>query len=319
MKRLHALSLTLTAPVALVTASRAQAQTGSSPALIPLKVALPPSIVSSQAFYALDMGLFRKQGLDVSFEMMNTGMDAALSGGAVDVALGDSVSAVAAHVRGLPFAYFASGVVNTPSNPGFQIVVRADSQIHSAKDFNGKTIGINSLKGIAQLVAQAWIDGNGGDSKSVKFIELPFFQMVVDVEQNIVNASLPGEPFLTVANDKGMRLFPLGRNGVANYSPSGWLATKSWLSANGSIASKFAAAIREATVVGNKRPLAPDAALILSKYTKLPPADVAHLHTLNDFGTVLSPQFLQPVIDTAAKYGYIEKAFPASEIVFTLK
>jgi NitT/TauT family transport system substrate-binding protein len=315
VKRSHALALIATSSTAVATSGLANAQTASPP-LIPLKVALVPSIVSSQVYYAADLGIFKRQGLDVSLEVMNSGMDAALSGGAVDVALGDTVSVASAHVRGLPFAYFASGVFNSPRNPGFQIVVRSDSPIRSAKDFNGETIGVNQLKGIAQLVTQAWIDGNGGDSKTVKFIEFPFFQMVTAVEQGTVNASVPGEPFLTIANDKGMRTFPLARNGVSNYSPSGWIATKAWLSENPGTAAKFAAAIREATVIANKRPLPPEAVAVLSKYTKLPASDVAHLHTLNDFTGVLGPQLLQPVIDAAVKYGYIEKSFSASELIY---
>jgi hypothetical protein len=37
------------------------------------------------------------------------------------------------------------------------------------KDFNGKTFAINGLKNIGQIGAQAWIDNNGGDLRSLKY------------------------------------------------------------------------------------------------------------------------------------------------------
>ena len=126
-----------------------------------------------------------------------------------------------AHLRGLPFAVIAPGFSIRRRLPGYAIVVKGDGPIKAAKDFNGKTIGINAVKSISQLVVQAWVDGNGGDSKTLKFAELPFATMVASVANGTVDACTPGEPFVTGALESGMRSFLLEKNGLINYMPAG--------------------------------------------------------------------------------------------------
>ena len=49
----------------------------------------------------------------------------------------------------------------------------ANSTVQSGKDLNGKTIAVIALNGITHIAARAWIDQNGGDSATAKFIEVP--------------------------------------------------------------------------------------------------------------------------------------------------
>jgi NitT/TauT family transport system substrate-binding protein len=286
-----------------------------------VRVGIVPSFAAGQAFYAEDLGLFKKHGLDVQLQSFNNGatIAAAIAGGSLDAGFSDVIGLGAAHLRGLTFAVIAPGFFNTPKAPGYAIVVKGDGPIKEAKDFNGKTIGINAVKSISQLVVQAWVDGNGGDSKTMKFAELPFATMVASVANGTVDGCTPGEPFVTGALESGMRSFPLDKNGLINYMPAGYFSTRAWIAANPDATARFAAAIREASVFANQRPSPVQAAEILAKYTKVPLAMVSRLRMTPEYGTTLLASHVQPVMDAAAKYEILPKTFPAAEILYLPK
>jgi NitT/TauT family transport system substrate-binding protein len=299
--------------------SRDDAFAQSAPLVV--RLGIVPSFAAGQAFYAEDLGLFKKHGLDVQFQTFNNGatIAAAIAGGSLDAGFSDVIGLGAAFLRGLPFAVVAPGFFNTPKAPGYAIVVKGDSAIKVAADFNGKTIGINAVKSISQLVVQAWVDGNGGDSKTMKFAELPFATMVASVAQGTVDGCTPGEPFVTGALEAGMRSFPLDKNGLINYTPAGYFSSRTWIAANPDATARFAAAIREASIFANQRPSPTQAAEILAKYTKVPLAMVSRLRMTPEYGTTLLATHVQPVLDAAAKYEILPKTFPASEILYLPK
>ena len=282
-----------------------------------LRMGIIPSLVASSAFYAADLGFFKKYNLDVDLQSFSNGatIAAALIGGSLDVGFADVISISSAHLRGFSFTYVVPGSVNTRNFPGYAIVSNANASFNTGKDFAGKTVAINAVKSISQLVVQAWIDGNGGDSSTIKFIELPLPQMVSAVQGKVVDAAVPGDPFITTASENGMHVLPLDKNGLTNYMGAGYFATRAWISTNRASMMRFAAAMRDGALIANKHPLPPEAAPILAKYTHVPPATIARLVMRTEYALALDPLVVQPVIDGAAKYGILPKTFPALEIL----
>ena len=171
MNRLAALVCSLL----LLVPGIASAQTApKSP--VTLHVGAIPSEVAAELFYGVDMGFFKKAGLDVQIDFFNNGgaIAAAVASGALDLGLSDLMSVINAHSRGLPFVYAAPGLLTTLKAPTVGLLIPNASPIKEAKDFNGKSVAVSGLKNIAQITASAWIDANGGDSKTVKFVEVPF-------------------------------------------------------------------------------------------------------------------------------------------------
>jgi NitT/TauT family transport system substrate-binding protein len=295
--------------------SGAQAQ----PALTPVHLAVLPGEVAGEAFYATDMGFFKKHGLDVTVEPMNNGsaVAAAVASGAIDIGLSDVISMSSAHVRGLPFVYLAPGLTTSNTAPTFGILVKGDSTIRDAKDLNGKTITVGALNNISTVPVQAWIDRNGGDSRTVKFLELPLPQEAAAVANGTADAAVPYEPWITLAVTEGERFLIMDKNAIApEFMLSGWVTMKSWIAKNPATAAKFVAAIRETAQWSNShRELS---APILSKYTKIPLPVVEKMHR-GDFALELTPALVQPVIDAAAKYRAIDRPFPAGELFFKSK
>ncbi len=284
-----------------------------------LRVGVLPAEICGGAFYGIDRGYFKRAGINVELQMFTNGnaIAAGLASGALDIGLSDVVSIMAAHARGLPLVYIAPSLLNTEKAPTFALIVAKDGPIHSAKDANGKTIAVNGLKNVSQLAFEAWVDNNGGDSKTIKWVEMPFPVMPGAIAQGTVAGGLPPEPALSAAEAAGNRVVVMDHNAIAPaFLLSGWVTTRAWADAHRSAVKGFAAAIREAAVWANKNH--DESAPILASYTKIP-LEVVRKMRRGDFATEFVTGQVQPMIEAAAKYGIIDKSFPMSEIIYTPK
>lgn len=282
---------------------------------IPIKIGIIPAEICGQIIYGVEGGFFSRAGLDVQTQTFTSGgaIAAALAGGAVDIGMVDLTSMINAHVHGIPFIGLAPALVNSSASPTFGIVVRGDSEIRVAKDFEGKSIGVNGLNNIAQVSAMAWIDNNGGNSKLVKFVELPLPAKAAAIKAGTIDASLDTEPFLTYGLDQGFRAFFMEVKPIASpYLLDFFASTRDWAQHNAPAAAKFIAATRETSIWANaNRPLT---APMLAKATRIP-LEVVQRMRRGVFAVNNDPKLVQPVIDAVARYGIIAKAFPATELI----
>jgi NitT/TauT family transport system substrate-binding protein len=292
----------------------ASAQTPAG--LTTLKLGLVPVEAGAEAFYAVDMGFFKKQGLDVQLQIMQNGaaIASAVAGGSLDIGFADTISIASAHARGLPFIYLAPALLNSYTAPTLAMLVNGSGPIHEAKDFNGKTIAVNGINNITMVPFEAWIDKSGGDSKTVKWVEVPVPAANDAVAGGKVDGATLGEPFITFGADKGLRAIYVDKNGIApRYVLAGFMTTKDWAAKNPALAAKFIAAIKETAQWANTNRAA--SAAILSKYTKIPQPVVERMKR-GEYAENLLASDYQPVIDAAAKYGVLPKAFPAPELFY---
>ncbi|MGA2394557.1 MAG: ABC transporter substrate-binding protein [Candidatus Lustribacter sp.] len=218
--------------------------------------------------------------------------------------------------RGLPFAYIAPAELDSLKAPTLACIV-GDANMTSGKDFNGKTMACNVPRGFGSLIMSAWIDNNGGDSKTVKWIGLPFPTLVASLQRGTIDGYIAPEPFISAGMAGGghIIMFEKGRLAPA-FLQAGWFATKDWIAKNATTAGALAAAIHDANVWANAN-MHPRAE-ILSKYSTVPVNVIEASRLPGQYGTQLDPALIQPVIDAAAKYGYIAKRFPASDITAKL-
>jgi len=195
-------------------------------------------------------------------------------------------------------------------------MVAKNSPLKTARDLNGKVISINPLRGIGQLMASAWIDKNGGDSTTVRFIELPFQQSEGALAQGRADAATGVEPFITQSRTT-TRVFAntyavLGEN----YLITAFFAALPWAQAHPDIVTRFAAAIRETANWANKN--TDKSAEILAKYSKLD-LDLVKQTIRAVYAPVLTAAQLQPTIDGAVRYKLIDGAFRAQDLIYQPK
>jgi NitT/TauT family transport system substrate-binding protein len=266
-----------------------------------------------EAWFAQDIGLFGKAGLDVNAQLFPNGSAAAaaLIGHSLDFACGNVVTVAQARDHGVPVALVAPSIVSVATAANTGLTVALDSPIRSAKDLEGKTVGVLSIQGILAMSIQLWLDKNGADSKKVQLVEITPPQMLAALQRNTVAATLMVDPFLTVwANQCRLLSNPVEAIGPKIIS-TGWFATTDWISQNQAAAKAYAdvmaATARWANDINNRT----QATAIVTKY----------LGRSVDLGkTFYAPTFdyapWQPVLDAAYKYKYISKPMTVAELVW---
>ena len=307
--------------IAGATAAAAAACRTPAAADTTVRLGVLPSIVCSQAFCALQLGYFKRRGLDVQLQTMNNGpsMAAAIAGGSLDVALSEPTSLANARLRGLNFQYIAPGFMITPAFPSLGLMVRADSGIVDAKGFNGKVIAVNAVNTFSTVATQAWIDAGGGDAKTLKFVELPLPQMAQAVDAGSVGAAFAGEPFFTIARDHGLKVIVLKPSAPApTYMASAWFAAETWINANRETASAVSDALREGATWVDANHAA--AATLLETTLKLPENSLHNLYLPAYFSDRAADlTLIQPLLDAAVKYGALARPLRAEELIARLR
>jgi NitT/TauT family transport system substrate-binding protein len=291
------------------------AQTGA-----PLRVAAIPIIGAAQVSVAKDMGFFAKAGIDVEIQPMlgSSAIASAVISNSADIGFSAVDTLATAHSKGVPLVIIAPAseyLSTSPANDA-ELILPANSTVRQAKDLNGKTIGVNSLSGISVLSTRAWIDGNGGDSSTVKFTEIPFATMPVALETGRVDCVQVTEPFIAAAKKNGRFLASAVNGSIANrYLITAWFTTPQWAAAHPDAVRGFAAAIRESATWIDQKTNAAKRTELLSKYTKIDPAVITSMIPPH-FGQQVTPPQIQPLLDIDAKYNKFP-AFPAQEIIYT--
>ena len=146
--------------------------------------------------YAQKVGWFREAGLEVTLAPGATGAIVAQSiiGGADDIGKSSITSIIAAYARGLAFAVIAPGLSYRKEEPTAGILVAANSPLKTVLDLQGKVVSCSAIGDIAYLGLRSLIDSHGGDSSTVKWVELPFPAVSAAIQSGRVDAGLMGEP-----------------------------------------------------------------------------------------------------------------------------
>lgn len=282
----------------------------------PVRIETTPVDSAAEPYYAYDAGFFKAAGIDVDLQSgaaNGAAISAAIAAGALDVGVSNLVSIVQAHAKGIPFVIIGPGGLYTSRTPSTQLIVPSGSPVRSAADLNGKTVAVNTLRGLPQYGVQAWIDKNGGNSESVHFTEIGPLDMIVALKSGRIDAGAFVEPFATAARSSGRVLAAPFDAIASSFLITAWFATAAWAQSHRDIVRRLADAIGKTAEWSNKNHAQSGA--ILMKYAKLD-ADTLKTMQRTVFADRLDLGLVQPVIDLTAKYGGIS-AFPASEVVFT--
>jgi ABC-type nitrate/sulfonate/bicarbonate transport system substrate-binding protein len=317
--RSHALRVL--AAGAATAAGAALPRPARSQALVPLRLVLFSGETAATAYYAKDRGLFTRAGLDVTITELTNGAAgaSAVASGSMDIGFSNPLSLAQGHERGLGFSIIAPAALakDGQETNGF-IIVSKTSPLRSPKDFNGKTLSVNGVGGITDFTIRNWIDKNGGDSKSVHFLELAFSEMMPALASGRVDVSEISSSFDPLIGKPNDTVRMLG-NSYATLAPqflsSVWFSTTEWIAKNPETAKKFIAVMRESAIWANANHH--EAAVLLAPHLKRSVESIEGAPRAL-FGLDVTPELLQPLIDVAAKYGGLKAPFPAREIISPL-
>jgi NitT/TauT family transport system substrate-binding protein len=275
-----------------------------------------PSDTAGTIYYADELGYFKAAGLDVHITDMTASppIVAAVASGAGDVGFSVVTSTAVAHERGIPVRFIAPGAMWVTAIGTAQLVVAKDSPLQSAASFNGKTIAVTGLADLTYYGTKAWLDKNGADTSTVKWVELSFPEMAAAVAQHRVDGAMIAEPFLEAAKPLVKFVAPVDDAVAPRFMSTGWIATNDWIKAHPVEAAKFAAVMRQTAEWANAHQK--ESAQILLHHTRITPETAATMSRV-EYATTLDPKLLQPSIDAAAKYSATPmRVTPASELIW---
>ena len=311
MLRSIAITLLAVSPGALLTPQLAFAQ--STPE--PLRIAGPPTEDATNLYYGIKSQIFAKAGVDVEMIDTTSGATAtqAVIAGTYELARTNLLSVIQAHLHGIDLVLVAPSLMYDPHSPSILLQIATDASYRNGADLEGKTAGVPTLHTGAALMTKAWVDKNGGNWKSLKFVEVPNSAMEAALVQHRVDVGVLQPPQLD-ASLAGGTTKTLGdcMGAIApNYLYGAYVARREWASQHQDVLVRFIRALGEATNYVSTHPA--QTAPLVSELTKIDIAHVRQMHRSVN-GTTLDVSIVQPFIDASARYEEISRAFPAHEI-----
>ena len=194
-------------------------------------------------------GFFAQQGIEIKKTTLQSGNDVvlALANNNGDIGYLGFVPMFIAVTSGIPMTLAAaSEVEGTSQADNWQnILVKGSSSIRSPRDLAGKTIAVNALKGVGEVMIKAAMQKVGVGPNSFRLTALPFPQMRSALNNGQVDAIWTPEPFLSQAlNIDHARIVMAPGPVLSRYWPiGGYAARQAWKNGNPGLAQRFRTAI----------------------------------------------------------------------------
>jgi len=291
---------------------------GSEGKTTKVKVGVLPISNVAPLYLGVQKGYFKEEGLEIEPAPAQSGNEivTAMVSGDLQFAFLGYVPATSARAQGLPIKLIANADNGAESDKDewTLIMVEKGSAIKSVEDLAGKTIAVNALKGVGEVVIKAALEKQGVDPNSIKLLEVPFPEMPAALEGKRVDAIWAPEPFLTSVMGKGGRGIeaPLTTLG-AKFPNATYATTEQYLGKNKDVVERFARAMNKSSDYASEHP--EEARATIPQFTKIP-AEVAKKIRLPLWPTEIDREQLQQLVDFAVKYKVIEKAPPLDELIW---
>lgn len=290
---------------------------GRAQGLTTVLVSMTSSDAETPIVYGITSGLFRRAGLNVVQQPSASGAAAmaAVLGGALHLAGSNLLTLSQAHLKGVPFEAVAPGGLYNGTAEFTAAIVKKDAPFQTGRDLNGRTAGVASVGDLNAITLMSWIDQHGGDSKTIKQVEMPYSLVAAALDDSRIDISTILQPFLSQAIASGKaRVFAKAYDAIApRFVFTAWIASASWTAANADVVRRFARAIRESEIYCN------------THHTETAPllAELAHVdvqQVLRGGRDTFAARYLdakdfQPLIDAAARYGAIDHRFDGTELI----
>ena len=267
---------------------------------------------SSEPLFGAAAGIFRRNGLDVKVTVLNGGgaIIAAIAGGSLEAGFSNAVSAAQAVQRGIPIVVLTPAA-EWPADKSDTLLVKArGSKLKTAAELTGKTVAVTTLGGGLQASARLWIDKNGGDSKSIHFLELPFTEMAAALKAGRIDAAMLSEPVLSESRNDVETLGDPFSAVAPRWTVGVFVASKAWVTANPDQARRFVQGMYDTAHWANAHHA--ETAKIVAPLANIDLATFSNM-ARSRYGDTLSVALLQPELDEAFKAGQLKTPFDATQ------
>lgn len=240
-----------------------------------LSVQETAGVPSAFVAFGIEKGMFDKRKLQIDLQPTQGGAATipALVSGDIQVGGSNVVSLLLASSKDLPIRAIAGGTsAQASGEKDFGALLAAEGKgISKPEDLEGKTVAVNTLNNIAEVVVKAALEKQGVDPESIKLSEVPFPEMEPALAKGSVDAAFSIEPFVTQSVQKGDEV--LGYSYVDTESDmqvGAYAVTNQFAESDPEAVKAFQAAVKETAdyVAGHED----EFRTFLSENAKMPPA-----------------------------------------------
>jgi NitT/TauT family transport system substrate-binding protein len=283
-----------------------------------VKVGVLPISNVAPLYLGVEKGFFREERLEIEPAVAQSGNEivTAMVSGDLQFAFLGYVPAMSARGQGLPLKLIANADngAETAEEEWTQIMVEKGSSIRTPDDLAGKTIAVNALKGVGEVVIKAALEKRGVEPGSIKLLEVPFPEMPASLERGRVDAIWAPEPFLTSVLGQGGREIEAPLTTLGRRFPNGTYATtERYLEDNQDVVERFVRAINRSLEYATQNP--DEARATIPTFTQIP-QDVANKIRLPLWPSEIDREQLQKLAEYAVQYKVIEKAPALEELIW---
>src|SRR5215217_4491243 len=248
--RVAALLLALACAAAVTGCGGDDDSGGEGGGLTTLKVGVIPIADVAPLYLGMQQGFFKDEKLEIQPQLAEGGAAIVPSVVSGDYQFGFSnvTSLIIATSKNLPVQIVAQGVLagTGPDDAWDGVVVPKGSDIKEPKDFEGKSVAVNTLNNIGPLVMNESMEKAGADYTKVKYVEVPFPEMNAALEAGRVDAAWEVEPAFSGGKAAGGRasMHPYEET-APNLTVATYFATKDYIGKNKDVVDAFKRAIEK--------------------------------------------------------------------------
>jgi NitT/TauT family transport system substrate-binding protein len=280
-----------------------------------LTVGSVQSTTAAGLYLAAQRGYFAAAGLNVRIvPTAGSGpVMADLINGTLDASFGNYVSFILAQAQGLRLRILAEGSSAVPRED--EIVIARNSPIRTVQELRGKTIAVNALAGIGQLLVSSVLTENQVPPSSVKFVAVPFPAMDGALNAHRIDAAWMNEPFFSQAeiSSGAQGLADCDQGATQNFPISGIAVTQAWAQRYPLTAAAFVTALHRGQALADTNRYAVEQ--VLPQYIKVSRAAATLIATGSyPVGSVNQTQ-MQRVADVMHQFGMLKAPFGVAPMI----
>jgi NitT/TauT family transport system substrate-binding protein len=290
---------------------------GDSSEVTTITVGTLPIANAAPMYLGMEKGFFEAEGLKINPQIGEGGaaLIPSLVSGDAQFAFVGVIPAITAVAQDVPIKIVTSSddAAATEEDDWQTLVVPEGSPIKGVEDLPGKTIAVNALRGLAEVVISRSLEKQGVDYEAVKLLEVPFPEMPAALEQGRVDAALLTEPFLSaVLAQGGTQIDAPSVETVPNFPNGVYVSSEQYIAENGDVVDRFANAMNKSLEYADANP--EEVRRIVPTYTETP-EEAAQQMRLPVFDAELDQEGIELEADLTAKYGIVEEAPEYEELV----
>lgn len=247
---------------------------------------------------AQEKGFFKKAGLDSELKFVSSGQEipAGMAGGTISLGVAAWTNPMALNANGIPVVVL-SRVADI--SPALGVLVREKAGIKTAKDLEGKKVGITKIS-VLMSVLERGCAIYGCDPSKITLVNMQPQDIVLAYQRGDVDAVMTNEPWTTYVQDQGGKwLFSAAQSFVPGHEGArkidtiytALFAPPSFAKNNPRIVEAVLRGLNDA--IGSIKSDPQAASEVIGRVLSIPPRVVASTLSKVNFGLGITPQWAE--------------------------